>query len=202
MSRPQYTKIVTPTGIAQYPWLHAPDTKFSEVGDYRTNLILDRKDAEPLIVKIDAAIKEAITLGKEKAKGKEIKKAEPPYFDQLNDEGVPTGKVILKFKCKAKITTKTGETFPNKPVVVDAKGKPIQNVNVWGGSEIKVSAELIPYYTTLVGAGVSMRLKAAQVIQLVEGNNSNFGFKEETGYQHEPIVEEFNEKKVSSEEDF
>ena len=39
----KYTKIVTPVGIAQYPWLSSPDTKFSEVGDYKTNLILSKK---------------------------------------------------------------------------------------------------------------------------------------------------------------
>ena len=60
------------------------------------------------------------------------------------------------------------------------------NVNVWGGSEIKVSAELIPYFTSMVGAGVSMRLRAAQIINLIEGgsNSSGYGFKEEEGYEH------------------
>ena len=205
MPKINYTKVVTPKGIAQYPWLHAPDTKFSEVGDYRTNLIISKDEAKDLISKIDTVIEEAVTLGKEKSKGKQVKQADPPYFDEVDDDGNPTGNVIFKFKCKAKITTKTGETFPNKPVVVDAKGKPVQNVNIWGGSEIKVSAELIPYFTSMVGAGVSMRLKAAQVLKLVEGNNSSFGFKEEEGYQHAPTVEEFEERheeKVSDEEDF
>ena len=49
-----------------------------------------------------------------------------------------------------------------------------------------------------------MRLKAAQVLKLVEGNNSSFGFKEEEGYQHAPTVEEFEERHEEkvSEEDF
>ena len=77
--------------------------------------------------------------------------------------------VIFKFKCKAKVTTKSGDTFENKPTLFDAKGKPMSNVNVWGGSEIKVSAELIPYFTSMGGAGGSMRLRAAQIINLIEG---------------------------------
>ena len=30
-----YTKIVTPVGLAQYPWLTTADTKFGEPGDYK-----------------------------------------------------------------------------------------------------------------------------------------------------------------------
>jgi hypothetical protein len=38
----------------------------------------------------------------------------------------------------------------------------------------------------MVGAGVSMRLRAAQIINLIEGgsNSSGYGFKEEEGYEH------------------
>ena len=67
------------------------------------------------------------------------------------------------------------------------------NVNVWGGSELKVSAELIPYFTSMVGAGVSMRLRAAQIIKLIEGgsNSSGYGFKEEEGYEHNELREKY-----------
>ena len=36
-------KIVTPKGIAQYPHLTKADTKFSEVGEFKTSLILPNK---------------------------------------------------------------------------------------------------------------------------------------------------------------
>ena len=87
MPKINYTKVVTPKGIAQYPWLHAPDTKFSEVGDYRTNLIISKDEAKDLISKIDTVIEEAVTLGKEKSKGKQVKQADPPYFDEVDDDG-------------------------------------------------------------------------------------------------------------------
>ena len=41
-------KIITPSGIAQYPWLTTADTKFSETGEFKTNLILSKKDALPV----------------------------------------------------------------------------------------------------------------------------------------------------------
>jgi len=202
----KYTKIVTPIGIAQYPWLSSPDTKFSEVGDYKTNLILSKKDAQDVISMIDTAREESVKIGAEKSNGKKVKQADPPYYDEVDDDGKPTGNVVLKFKCKAKVTTKSGESFENKPTLFDAKGKPMTNVNVWGGSELKVSAELIPYFTSMVGAGVSMRLRAAQIINLIEGgsNSSGYGFKEEEGYEHSDTqtTEEFtSDTKTEVQED-
>ena len=69
----------------------------------------------------------------------------------------------------------------------DATGKPIaKDTIVWGGSEMKVSYELVPYHTTLVGAGVSLRLKAAQILKLVSGEGaaaSSYGFSKEEGFE-------------------
>ena len=39
----------TPAGIAQYPWLTTPDTKFSETGDYKVSLVLTKEAALPVI---------------------------------------------------------------------------------------------------------------------------------------------------------
>jgi hypothetical protein len=202
----KYTKIVTPIGVAQYPWLTQADTKFSEVGEYKTNLIVNKKDAQEVIKIIDTAREESTKNAVEQSKGKKVKVADAPYYDEVDDDGKPTGNVIFKFKCKAKVTTKSGESFENKPTLFDAKGKPMLNVNVWGGSEIKVSAELIPYFTSMVGAGVSMRLRAAQIIKLIEGgsNSSGYGFKEEEGYEHSEttMTEEFaNDSKTEVSED-
>ena len=113
-----------------------------------------------------------------------------------------------KFKCKAKVTTKSGESFDNKPAIFDAKGNPLTNINIWGGTQMKVSAELIPYYTNMVGAGVSLRLRAVQILKLVEGgtDSSGFGFEKEDGYEHHTetiITEESNGTSTNSkEEDF
>ena len=66
------------------------------------------------------------------------------------------------------------------------------DANVWSGSEMKVSAELIPYYTAMAGAGVSMRLRAVQITKLVEGGSSNakgYGFdKVKDGYEQPEAV--------------
>ena len=181
-----YKRIVTGIGVSQYAWITQPDTRFDEVGHYKTNLILSGQEADELKAAIDAEIKNSVALAKEKAKGKNIKMANPPYEDDVDDNGEPPGSTIFKFKSKAQLTTKDGKIIPNRVAIFDSKGTPMTDCNVWSGSEMKVSAELVPYYTAMVGAGVSMRLRAVQITKLVEGGSGNakgYGFGEEEGYE-------------------
>ena len=186
MAKNNNVKVVSPVGVSQYAWLTTPDTRFDETGHYKTNLIINAKEAQSLKAQIDAEIKKSVALAKEKAKGKAIKEAPRPYDDEMID-GKASGNVIFKFKTKAKIIAKDGKVIPNRVALFDSAGKPMIDANVWSGSEMKVSAELIPYYTAMAGAGVSMRLRAVQVTKLVEGGSSNakgYGFeKVKDGYE-------------------
>ena len=69
----------------------------------------------------------------------------------------------------------------------------MSGVNVWSGSKIKVNSLLYPYFAP-IGAGISLKLNAVQVLDLVQGNGGNegFGFEEEDGYvlQEEDISSE------------
>jgi hypothetical protein len=175
-----YTKIVTPIGVSQYVWLTEPDVKFGAPGHYKTNLIVDGKEAEALVKSIGVELKKSIALGKEKSGGKDPKQSNLPYEAEFL-EGLPTGKIIFKFKTKAEITTKDGKTFQNKVAIFDSKGHVMTGIQVWSGSHMKCSAELIPYYTAVAGAGVSMRLRGVQVTKLVEGGSggsAGHGFDE------------------------
>lgn len=167
--------ITTPKGIAQYPWLSTPDTKFSEEGEYKVNLVLSKEDAKPIIEEINRVFAENVKE-ETKKQGKEIKTANPPYADQLDDAGQPTGNVILRFKSKAAY----------KPAIFDAKGNTMTESNIWGGSEIRVNGSIAPYFTSMVGAGIALRLRAVQVIRLVDGAEgaTRFGFGETEGYVH------------------
>ena len=60
-----------------------------------------------------------------------------------------------------------------KPAIFDAKGIPMIDSNIWGGSELKVNGSVAAYYTPLIGAGVALRLRAVQVIQYVEGGSGS-----------------------------
>ena len=171
----------TPKGIAQYPWLSKPDTKFDEEGQYKVNLILSQEDAKPLIQQINESFAQNLKEETKKNKGKDIKTANPPYSDELDDDGKPTGNIIIKFKSKA--------IYP--PAIFDAQGNVMKDSNIWGGSEIRVNGSIAPYYVPLIGAGVSLRLRAVQVIEYVEGGTGSadrFGFEEVEGgfVQEEP----------------
>ena len=109
---------------------------------------------------------------------KELKTANPPYAQELGEDGQPTGNVIFKFKSKAAY----------KPAIFDAKGKPMMESNIWGGSEIRVNSTIGAYYVATVGVGVALRIRAVQVIRLVEGSAdgaTRFGFEETAGYEHD-----------------
>ena len=173
----QPVTFTTPQGVAQYPWLSKPDTKFSEEGDYKVNLIIAKEEALPALKLINQVYAENYEKEVKKAKGAEIKKAPPPFSEELDDAGQPTGNIILKFKSKAAY----------KPAIFDAKGIPMIDSNIWGGSELKVNGSVAAYYTPLIGAGVALRLRAVQVIQYVEGGSGSadrFGFEAVAGYEH------------------
>jgi hypothetical protein len=172
----QPTVITTPTGVALYPWLSKPDTKFSTEGEYKVNLVLSAEEAKPLIETINEVFTLNVQEEMEKQKKKDLKTANPPYSDELDDNGQATGNVIFKFKSKAAY----------KPALFDAKGTTMVGSNIWGGSEVRVNASVSPYFTPTVGAGVALRLRAVQIIALVEGSEGagRFGFEETTGYVH------------------
>jgi hypothetical protein len=180
----------SPAGIAQYPRLTKPDTKFKPEGEYKVTLVLTGAEAQPLIELIDKAMGESLIEARraDPTKAKTIKAAtDKPYKAETDDEGNETGNYKFNFKMAARITSKkTGETWEQKPDLFDAKGKVLVNPKIGGGSTVKVAFELYLFYTKLVGAGVSLRLRAVQVLDLVEYNSrsaSGYGFGEEEGYE-------------------
>lgn len=179
------TRVTTPKGVAGYSYLLKPDTKFDEVGNYRVEITLSAADYSELSDVLELELQKSVEQAKQdpKLKGKKIKVADLPvtYLDD--------GSVKLNVKCKAKVIgKKDGKVYDLKPVLYDAKGKRIEGDPKMGaGSTIRVAFEVRPYYTALVGAGISLSLQAVQIIELVKysggGAASGFGFGEEDGYE-------------------
>ena len=179
-------KIITPKGVAIYPWLNKPDTKFKEEGEYRVKLAVTDDDAVALTKKLkpmyDAAIKAA--KANPKNKNKKVKVQDEPWSAELDDDSNETGRILFSFKRKASgVSKKDGKPWSIKPDLFDAKGNKLAaDAQVYGGSIIKVSftAEA---YDTPIGAGLSLRLEGAQVIKLVESQGrtaSAYGFSDES----------------------
>ena len=187
--QPRYT---TPKGVAKYPWLNKPDTKFNPDGDFKVTLVVPVEEADTIMQFLDEQMAASEAKAKKDNPGKKVKVADAPY--SVDEE---TGNVEINFKLKAKVTMQSGDTFEQQPALFDAKGKPLADVNVGGGSKIKVSYECVPFYTALIGAGISLRLRAVQVIDLVEFSGGAaagaYGFEEEDGFEAEDNSSPFEE---------
>lgn len=176
-------RYVSPKGIAMYPWVLTADTAFVKEGVYHIQLECAQDDpkttalVEMLTLILD---KEHDALSKEKKK----KLNKIPFFEESED-----GKhLVFRFKQNKIIKRKDGTTSEVKIPLFDAKGKPItEAIKLGNGSVCRISFTVAPYYNaTNKGVGLSLRLVAVQVIELVEysaGNAESYGFDEEEGYE-------------------
>jgi hypothetical protein len=205
-------KFTSPEGVAGFPWLNKPDTKFKPEGEYKTTLVMDEDEAKPMIERIEALIEaQLVTAQEEVASNPKLKasllKANKmdkktgelvitrPYAEKLDDQGNPTGKIEFTFKMKASFKTKKGEVIEQHPQLFDAAGKELNRAKtpVRGGSVLSIAGEYVPYFTTAAGVGVSLRMKAVQILKLVSsgGTAEGFGFGTRVGgYTAEPVEEE------------
>ena len=132
----------------------------------------------------DAKCAELKAAGKERLieKLKVVRYVEP-LRPEIDDEGDETGTVLLKAKRKAsgvyKSGPKTGERWEAKPNIFNNKGVQLTNPpKIGGGSEVKMSIELKPYYVAGTGdVGCSFNLEAVQLLTLVQ-----FGQRDAAGY--------------------
>ena len=184
-------------GTALWAKVFEPDTKFNPLGDYSINLQMPVAQAAAMSEQLDQIVQ---------AKFNEAVKADPrlkntlttqdvcqPVFDR--DTGDDTGNVEFKFKLKAKVQKRDGTYYEQQPAVLDSKKVPMTNdILIGNGSRVKVAFEPIPYVmASTKKAGVSLRLKAVQVIDLVEyGNSAASVFDEEDGFVAPPATEAAN----------
>lgn len=180
MARPKFDKFKTPVGIAKYPALTEPDTKFDEAGVYKTGLLLpgDAPETQAFISKLEG-IRDAFA---EQARAEDAKRKRYSLADvcedELDEEGEPTGNVVFKIKRKAKVTKKNGDIIEMKPNLWDAHNvaiKDVSSLRLWTGSEIACAGDVVPYaMANGKTIGVSLRLQHVQVISLSAAGGSPF----------------------------
>lgn len=190
-AKKKYTRFNTPRGVGIYPRLTEPDTKFDVDGVYTVKLALpaDCPKTAKLIEKLEAEL-EAFKVEfverdpKNKAKLKKGSDADV-YEEEVDDEGEETGRLIFKFKLNAVVRPKGKPAFTQRPRLFDAHNQPIEgDLKMWSGTEMKVSGEIFPYYMESAKQfGLSLRVKAAQILKLVSGGSGgsaeDYGFEEE-----------------------
>lgn len=210
-------QITSPAGVAFFPKLNTPDTKFNAAGEYSVKLILDPSNPEhaDFIDKVkeldEEAFKAALAEAKTPKAKKGIKRQYVPWTEHLDKDGEDTGLIEIKFKTKASFVNKqTGKSVSISINFFDAKGKPIKDVpEIWSGTVMKVNASIAPYCEAAIGCGITLRINAVQIIALTGpgqggGNASAYGFGEEEGYEavDKPVSDEsFDEVDEDTEED-
>ena len=178
MTRNQKKKqetFVTPVGEAVYPWLNIPDTKYDNAGVYRCGLRLRGGDAQTMLAAVDAAMEASLEEAAKDGYG-DPEPAKPPY--KLEDDGSFT----FSFKSKASGLDAAGKPWTRKVRVVDSQNTAIPpDVRIGNGSRVRLEYSIGNWHTAKNGAGVSLRLVAAQVLELREPSRLKFEAAEE-GY--------------------
>lgn len=180
-------------GKATWAKVFQPDTKFNPEGVYSINVSIPEEEAAQVCEQFDTILSEYTTkLVKEKPQLKASLSTRTPYETEYDEEGNPTGDILFKVKMKAGGTTRDGKSFTQKPMVVDAKRTPLDKSTLIGnGSIVKVALDASPYYMpSNKQAGVSLRLKGVQVIDLVEYQGASNLFEEEDGFVTQAVAKD------------
>lgn len=166
--------------LTGYVGLFKPSTQYDS---YSANILLSREEGVELLKKLEDIRKQQFRLFGKGSSLKEITQCKP--FAHIDEETLettpdPQGRYILK--ASAKGYSKDG--VPDYVIrVFDSKQKPVKEVSVGAGTTAKLAVELQGYTRGGV-TGVSVRLRAVQIIDLVEYENNtaaSYNFDEEEG---------------------
>jgi len=180
-------------GKALWCKVFEPDTKFDSNGIYSVNVIIPEAEAAEVCEYLDGLVAQRYAEEiKAKPKLKATLSTKSPYEPEYDQNGDPTGNIEFKLKLKALVQTRTGDTYSQKPIVVDAKRKPLdKDTPVGNGSIIKVAYMPIPYMmASTKQVGVSLRMKGVQVIDLVEFGGGASMFDEEDGFVSQAVAKD------------
>ena len=193
MARKKNDRHISPKGVAVWPRLNEPDTKFKEEGEFTVKLAYDPDDDgfKQLVAKLEAKRDELFQeFLSENPKLKKTAKVAPVFAEEVDKEGDETGRVTLNFKMRHKCKSKkTGKTWEQRPDIFDAKGVKLETPpQIGGGSTLRVSFETTGSYVQSAKTFyLSLRMLAVKIIDLVEFGSrtaDDYGFDEdEEGFE-------------------
>ena len=189
------TQLTTPVGIAKYPYLVKPDTKFDERGIYKVDLILKPSEAKTIE---SAAKKLASKLKMDDVKTNPARKKwglHLPLLEDAKQDGEATGMVVVRFKQAAVLRTRDGREINKSVLIFDSQGNRVTDINPYSGTKMAVAYTMSAYANPTGSTyGVTFRLVAVQVIELVEGGNGadaeSLGFSKQDGFVQQDAVNE------------
>lgn len=191
--KPKPTQYRTPRGIAVYPRLTSPDTKYNAHGTYTAKIKLTIAAAQPLIKQLQEVAKGHI------GKPLPLKKNPCWFYEKVTDEDTgdetETGFVIFNMSAKNRLVKdkQSGEMklWDRKPKLFSASGKVVNKANVGGGSEYAVTFEIYCGKDNDGNPIMALQPTAVQIYKLVEFvsgqgdvDPSQYGIEaEEGGYE-------------------
>ena len=189
----------TPIGTGNYPYLFTPDTQFEKPdGVFTVKFVLSEKEAKPFIKIYED------TLKARQQKDNTEKRAPHNQYKILKD-----GTVEFKFKLKAKVIMKDGTDFEQRPKILNPDKTVAEKQPVYSGSKMKIAFQAVSWANPMQGVGVTLRLKAVQLIEVVsEKPKSNGDTKSDYDYGFgkekvsNAVPSEKKEVSVSQEADF
>lgn len=176
----QNIKLTTPVGKAVYPKLTEPDTKFDDNGVFSCRLIISEEDYNSVYKQLGPWLDAEYERHCKEAGGKKLKRHSSPPI-KVNDDG------DYEVFAKQVARRETNKGVLNFSVALfDSTGKKINDApNIGSGSKLRLSVEPHSWNSPMLGVGYTLRLRAAQVVELVEytpgGSGSDFGFGSEDG---------------------
>jgi len=201
--------LVSAIGKAVWPWVNRPDTKYEADGVYRMKIAVDPSDAkqwakaQQMVEQIDAALAGIVAKQREETGKKKVKVFDLPYKMEKDDADEETGRLLFSFKLKAKGMTKEKVVYDKTVKLFQANGVPLATEKiVGGGSTVQASYEMNAFYTS--AAGVSLRLEAVRVLELVEYTGrdaAGYGFDTDDEYGSAADDEESTGTKDADDED-
>lgn len=169
-----------------YPWINEPDTRYNPTGVFQTKMIQSFESAQDLIAQMEK-IREAefAKLDPQKAASYskkdvyEVVFTQPPVdaTDEEKDAFVPepTDNVEFKAKLNAVVQPKEGDPFTQSVIIIDADEAPV-TLPVWSGTKAYVRGQVVPWTNAAQKqVGVTLRMKAVKVMELVTGEGSTWG---------------------------
>ena len=188
----RYEAFVSPIGTAVWPYLTAPDTRHDVNGIFHVDVSVPADIAETFVSRLDGALDKYIneelstnqkaTLARKPVFKNELTYPEFPEDatdeekDEIKDGFTPeeTGNLLFRVKMAAQFTTKKGEVVTQRPIVVSTDGERVTE-SVFMGSTLRVKGQIVPYISAASQiVGISLRLKSAQIIDLVSGAGGKF----------------------------
>ncbi len=165
--------LTTGIGTSIYPKLIVPDTKFNADGLYSCRITVSEDDFKAFQAQLDPIVEKAYKATCT-AQGKEVKRANTPV--KINDDG--EFEIFAKQAAKINVTPTADNpdgVVEFKIALYDANVKPITHEpKIGSGTKLKMSVTPYTWFVPSQGFGYTLRLKAVQILELKEYQQTGF----------------------------